>query len=90
MSRALIAAIARLTVSTFSCDIATAHDLHVLLRHRLLLQAEVGEGVRAVHVDDVPDDLAVADLVKRGDLPLSRIKLDAAGLAAARDRGNRA
>src|SRR6202171_625439 len=45
-----------------------------LLRHRLLLEAEVGEGVRAVHVDDVPDDLAVADLVKRGDLPLSRIK----------------
>jgi len=30
----------------------------------------------------VPDDVFVADLVKRGDLPLSRIKLDAAGLAA--------
>jgi hypothetical protein len=30
----------------------------------------------------VPDDPAVADLVKRGDLPLSRIRLDAAGIAA--------
>src|SRR5438309_2102742 len=33
------------------------HDLHVLLRHRLLLEAEVGESVLAVPVEDELDHL---------------------------------
>src|SRR5436309_1674954 len=39
--------------------------LHVLLRHRLLLEPEVGEGVLADEVDSVIDDLAVANVVCR-------------------------
>ena len=39
-----------------------AHDLHVLLRHRLLLQAEVGEGAVAVQVEEELDDLPVVDV----------------------------
>jgi hypothetical protein len=39
-------------------------DLHVLLRHRLLLQAEVGEGAVAVQPDSKSDDLAAASAVK--------------------------
>src|SRR5271168_3218135 len=37
-------------------------DLHVLLRHRLVLQAEVGEGAAAIKVDDESRHLAVADM----------------------------
>jgi len=37
-------------------------DLHVLPRHRLLLQAEVGEGAVAVPVADKLHDLALADV----------------------------
>ena len=39
-----------------------AHDLHVLLRHRLLLQAEVGERVLAVPVDNEPHYFAASYL----------------------------
>src|SRR5207248_1336560 len=50
-----------------------ANDLHVLLRHRLLLQAEVGEGAVALEVGDEPRDFAVADMKEacslRGGLP---------------------
>src|SRR3989440_12961777 len=37
-------------------------DLHVLLRHRLLLEAEVGEGAGAVPVKDEPGHPAVTEL----------------------------
>src|SRR5256885_12598079 len=33
------------------CGVAVSHDLHVLLRHRLPRQAEVGEGAIAVRVE---------------------------------------
>src|SRR5439155_6872816 len=39
-----------------------AHDLHVRVRHRLLLEAEVGESAVAVHVDKELHHLAVADV----------------------------
>src|SRR6185437_4810482 len=40
--------------------------LHILLRHRLVLQAEVGECAGAVEVDDEPRHLPTADLVHVG------------------------
>jgi hypothetical protein len=39
-----------------------AHDLDVLLRHRLVLQAEVGERALVVEVDDHLGDLAAANI----------------------------
>src|SRR6185503_5082169 len=41
------------------------HNLHVLLQHRLLRQAEVGEGAIAIPGDDQPGHGAVAN-VKHG------------------------
>src|SRR6185437_728939 len=41
---------------------ASPHDLHVLLRHRLFLQAEVGEGMCAVVVAEHPAHLAVTEV----------------------------
>src|SRR5256884_1232024 len=58
------------------------HRLHVLLRHRLLLEAEVGEGAFAVEVDDEPHDLAIADVEQRGDLRLDLPDVEPARLRA--------
>src|SRR5205085_9421181 len=60
---------------------AATHDLHVLLRHRLLLQAEVCERVRAVKVDDEPDHLAVVNLEQVRSLCSHLADLHAARLA---------
>ena len=39
-----------------------SNNLHVLLRHRLLREAEIGERVLAVEVEDEPHHLAAADV----------------------------
>jgi len=43
-------------------------QLHRLLRHRLLLEAEIGEGAGAVKVDDQAGDLVVVDVKQRRSL----------------------
>jgi len=40
----------------------SSHDLDVLLRHRLLLEAEVRGGSVAVPIADEPSDLAITDV----------------------------
>lgn len=50
----------RLTCESFASDLR--HQLHVLRRHRLLIQAEVGEIPGAVPVADESSDLAAVDV----------------------------
>ena len=56
-----------------------ARSTSTLLRHRLLLQAKVGEGAVAVPVHDDPGHVAVADMENFCAL---LVDLDRAGLAA--------
>ena len=62
--------------------VAALHDLHVLLRHRLLLEAEVGEGAVALPVSDQPGHLPVANVKHSSYLRLHLPDLDSACLAA--------
>src|SRR6266566_9473826 len=56
-------------------------QLHVLLRHRLLLEAEVGERAVPVPVDDEPCHLAVGDVEQSGVLRLHLPEVKPARLA---------
>src|SRR5271166_2574105 len=59
-----------------------AHDLHVLLRHRLLRQAEVGEGSVSVPIDDDLANVSPANS-ENGCCPAPRLRdLQSARLAA--------
>src|SRR5205085_9761285 len=60
---------------------AFPHDLHVFLRHRLCLQAEVSEGAVAVPVGDLPDHLAVPDMPESCSLCRHGPDLESARLA---------
>ena len=50
-------------IATFPVRIDRAHDLHVLLRHRLLLQPHGFEGLIAVEEDADATDLAFNEVV---------------------------
>src|SRR2546423_6791938 len=59
-----------------------AHGLHVLLRHRLLLEAEVGEPLLGIEVDDEPAHLAGAQVEHVDRLRLRVPELQPARLTA--------
>src|SRR2546423_15338806 len=60
--------------------------LHVLLRHRLLLEAEVGEGAVALSVQNEPRHLAVPDVEHSGSVCAHLPEVQSACLAAAAGR----
>jgi hypothetical protein len=62
--------------------VRVTHDLHGLLRHRLLLKAEVGECAFAVVVDEDLRHLAIAHVNHLRLLCRQRVQFQAAGLAA--------
>src|SRR5207248_3215376 len=63
--------------------VTTVGSSWALLRHRLLLEAEVGEGTVAVHVTDHPHDLAITDVKHPGSLCLDLPEVQPARFAVA-------
>jgi hypothetical protein len=73
---------ARLDVTRVDDGNGPKQKLHVPLRHRVPLQAEVGEGAVAVPVDSEPCHFAVADLEQSRAFRTQGTRLGAAYLAA--------